>query len=358
MLGRVPRAVKAIVTAVLLAAAVLVGKVTATMNSPEWRIVRSAFRATYTSPASYTQVVEHRFGGQTRREEYRVWQDGRRRKVVQTEPASLAGLTIFRDRLSEVALAPGFPYVLKSRLPRGPGPVDPGPWRPLRRRPRLEVGEGVLPGGVRARTVFGYSGRTVQMKLWVDPQTGFILRQERYNRHGDLFDVTLNRDIVTSPRGLGKALRVQIPSGVQVVTSPRQWHSELALFVLKKEAPFPFLMPRRVPRRYRLAHAEVLYSSGRQLVAIRFARGRNGFTLFEYREDGSAATVPSEAVTRFVAPDARDGGRVFRTARSSLALVAVGSLSESEARRLFSSLQTIYPVKGQEKADQSRTQTQ
>lgn len=321
----------------------LVATVAATVTSPEWRMVHTAFRVTYTSPASYTQMVERRLAGRSRRNEFRVWQDGGRRKVVQTAPSSRAGLTIWRDRLSEVAYAPGFPYVLKSGMPRPPHPPGPVPWRLFLRRPHLTLGDAFLSNGVRTRTVVIAAGRVAQLKLWVDPQTNFILRQERYNRQGELFDVTENRAVFLNPPGLAAALRVATPAGARVTADSRRWRSELALFVLGREAPFPFLVPKSPPRGYHLVHAEALRLSGRQVIALRFARGRSGFSLFEYPVGGTPEDVSSEKVSRTFAADEAGDGRVFRTVRSGMEVVAVGRLSPSDAETLFSTWERLLP---------------
>ncbi|MGE5554184.1 MAG: hypothetical protein ACM3XZ_09745 [Betaproteobacteria bacterium] len=351
MLGRMSRTVKAVALVVLVAATGLTASLVVAMNSPGWRTMRAAFRTTYSSPAAYTQVVERRFGSQVRREEYRVWQDDHRRKVVQTAPASLDGTTLVWDNLSEVAFAPGFPYALHSTKPRKLPPVHPGPpWFSLRRLPHLKLGEEVLPGGVSARTVTAYAGQVAQVKLWIDHRTGFILRQERYNHRGEPFDVTLNRDIVLNPPGLEKALQVQIPAGAQRLTDPRQWRAELTVFALKKEAPFAFMVPQRLPPGYHLVRAEVLSASRRQLVALRFARRGRGFTLFEYPSGDPTAMGSSGAIGGLVAPGDRHGARVFRTVRSGIAVMAVGRLSPSDAELLFSSWRRIDPSQKPEPA--------
>ncbi|HHW14049.1 MAG TPA: hypothetical protein GXX28_03830 [Firmicutes bacterium] len=343
MLARVPRAARVIVLAACVAFLVLVGMAAAAVTSPEWRVVHTAFRVTYTSPASYTQVVERRFGDRSRRDEFRVWQDGGRRKVVQIAPSSRAGLTLWRDHLSEVAYAPGFQYVLKSGMPRPPHPPGPVPWRLFLRRPHLTLGDAVLPGGIRTRTVVIAAGRAVRLKLWVEPTTNFILRQERYSPEGELFDVTENRDVSFDPAGLAAALRVETPAGARVLTSAPRWRSEFALFVLRREAPFPFLVPKKLPRGYHLVYAEALRLSGRQVVALRFARGRSGFSLFEYPAGGTAEDVAPEKISRTFAADEAGDGRVFRTVRSGMEVVAVGRLSPSDAEALFSAWERVLP---------------
>lgn len=356
MLERVPRAVKAVALAGLVTVVALLALFVAAVNSPAWQTMRIAFHTTYGSPAAYTQVVERRFGGRVRREEFRVWQDDRRRKVVQTGPRLLAGLTMFWDRPQEIAFAPGFSFVLKSNTAGRPRRFPPRPpWFLPLRRLRLRLGEEKLPDGELVRTVTAYAGPDIQMKLWVDRRYGFILRQERYDRTGVPFDVTVNRDIVIRPPGLDRALQVQLPADARVMVNPRQWRGEYSLFVLKKEAPFPFLLPQRLPRGYRLVHAEVLAAADRELVALRFARGRRGFTLFEYPGSDPDLAVPFEALARFPAPGEGDGSRIYRTVRSGIAAVAVGRLSPDEAEELFSRWQRIEPSLEKETADGGRT---
>ncbi|MDI6871972.1 MAG: hypothetical protein QME79_11645 [Bacillota bacterium] len=357
MRQRVRRALLALAGVAGLAAVAAATAFAVAVNSPGWRAAYEAFRTTHTTPASYTQVIERRLSDRWQREEFRVWQSGIQRKIVQTVPAALSGLTIARDGRRVVAFAPDFPYALESPFPRALWSGRLGRWPLSWRPPRMAIAQGALPDGAPARTVTISAGGRVQMKLWIDPLTGFVLRQERYSRTGELFDVTVNRDLVTHPPGLAAELAVRVPQGATYLSDPQRWRTELVAFVFRKEAPFPFLLPKWLPSGYRLAWVEPLEAAGTRLIAFRFARGQAGFTLFEYPAGNSVSTASAEAVAGAAVSDRQGGVRAFKTVRSGLALTVVGRLSEAEAHRLFSSLQTIYPAGGKEKPERSRTHT-
>lgn len=356
MVGKLTRRRIVIASAAVLGLAAAGLFVAATMASPSLRLVHSALRTTYTSPASYTQVVERRLGN-PRREEFRVWQAGLRRKVVQISPAPLAGLTFFRDGLAESAFLPGFPYALEARFqPDFRHEVVPPPRLP---RPRLHprrvtVNSETLPGRGPVRVLTVRAGGVVQVRFWTDPRSGFILRQERYAPDGQPFDVTENRDLVLSPLGLAEALRMDFPPATTRLADARRWWSEFVVFALTKEAPFPFLLPRRLPRGISLVHGESLHAAETEVVALRFDRGRAGFSLFEY--PASIPGIPPDAL--MVAPRGRLGpAHMFRTVREGLALVAVGRLTEGEFREVTAALEWISPESEQDKADGGRTET-
>lgn len=350
--GAARRAVLILLGLAALVAVVAAAAVAVTVTSPGWRLVRTAFHTTYTLPASYTQVVEHRFEGRRQREEFRVWQADGRRKVVQTAPRSFAGLTTVRDGRDLLVFAPGFPYVLKSHSLRAlQAATGLRWWRPAFGHPHAAVAVGTLLDGTPARLVTVSARERVQTRLWLAPQTGFVLRQERYDRRGRLFDVTENRNFVAAPPDLAEALAARPPAGVKLLSDARRWRAEYVAFTLKKTAPFPFLAPRSLPGGYRLVYAEPLEAAGIRLVALHFARGRASFTLFEHpvREgpaESSGVLLPE--------PDGRV--RLFRTTRDGLALSAVGHLTAAEARRLFSGLRLTYPTVGKENRAKDRTQ--
>lgn len=339
----------------LLAAGKIVAVLVLTTTSPTWRLMRSALWATYVSPASYTQVVERQFGS-GRREEFRVWQAGPRRKVVQVSPSTLGGATVFRDHLSETAFVPGFRYSLENRFAPGMPGEGPPRLRGFGLRPlNVTVSAETLAGHGQLRVLTLRAGGAVKLRFWVNPRTNFIVRQERYTPNGRLLDLTENRDLVVSPAGLSEALKVTPPQGTVKLTDARRWRSELVAFTLAKEAPFAFLWPRRLSGNFGLVDGEVLQTSGTQVIALTFARHRAGFTLFEYPAGATGVDLPGDGLP--LPPPEFRGRRVgfFRTVKSGLALVAVGRLTEAEFREVTTSLQEISPRTVQDKPNASRT---
>jgi hypothetical protein len=338
----------------LLAVGAMVASFALTANSPGGNELRRALRTTYTTPASYTQSVERGPEGHREREEFRVWQSGWKRKVVQTFPEALAGYTVVQEGPTHTAYASGFSKVLKATFPGGwPGGEGRGEWHPLHRRPRITEAAGRLPNGRAVRLVSVSAGGRLQVRLWLDPGSGFILRQERYAPDGLLLDVTENRDLVRAPADLASALRPQPPHGAAEMSDAGRWRLEYFTFALRRVAPYPFLAPSRPLDGWRLVGTWPFEAAGTKVVAFRFFRRGAGFTLFEYPAGAASALIPQgPAGPRGPARKVR----FYSITRGGLVVVAVGSLSAGEARELFASLHRISPLPGRESSDGNRTQ--
>lgn len=340
-----PRLRTTLITVVLVIVA-LVGMASARLyyyaHDPVWRLVQHAFRQTYTTPASYLQTVERRFGPRSEREVYRIWQEGRTRRVVQTEPENRRGLTLVVKAPASWTYAPGMPVILKSFAPRLLPFEHEGVRRLTHGPPRAAVENTVVLAGTPARVIALGSRGGVRLRLWVHERSGFILRQERYNRRGELLDVTTNTQVTHNLPEIRRALATPRPP-LRVTSDRSQWIGEFVVKDLGKRSQAGFAVPAQLPPGFHLETGDVFSLNKTEVVALRFARRRQVISLFQHPGTSDPDLGPNRP------PAGRRGGiLVHKRVIDGRTLVLIGPLSDKDAGRVFGSLKwhEVAPAKG------------
>jgi hypothetical protein len=181
-----------------------------------------------------------------------------------------------------------------------------------------------------------------QRKLWIDTQTGIVMRREAWNAHGQISasyftSITIGPEAGVSPEDF---LPRSLPrSAINEPLFPKGQPEFQTVEQARSSTPFPILQPSELPEGYTLDGVWVFPNGARGIntsVLLRYSRGVNHFSLFEHR-----VVNPHLPLKPFV--PRRNPGSIIRwqtlvAPGDAIDLIYIGHLSPEEALALQSSV--------------------
>lgn len=194
---------------------------------------------------------------------------------------------------------------------------------------RENVGEFVPVGeelvlGRRAVLLLGKSGG-VQIRRWVDKETGVLLREERLDRHERPVWVQVRNELAAVQEQEG---RYKIDVAV-VSAAPGAWRAQAVAMWVERHSSCPVRLPAEFPGLLRLEGADVLSQGEAQVIVVRLSQGDRLISAFLAPAIGNPP-VSRRLLSRGMHVQARRIGR--------LDVTLVGFLSKREAELVFAAI--------------------
>jgi hypothetical protein len=281
----------------------------------------------------------------------RIFGDGRGRIRREYESGSAAGVISLQAEGSVWQRAGEAEW---TQLPGSPMETDPAASAAaIRQNYRVEVGpetrllnRPVAPIRIEPRQKYNPSRR-----LWLDIQTGMILRDELYAPDGRLRSATVFTFIAFRPQPANlftPPAEHQHPS----LIGPASFSARRSRAEVESETGRPVFLPAYIPAGYRVALYGVMQTgSGRKMPAVRYSDGLAAFTVFQrgrggpgggrgFGRGGGQGRGPGQGRGLGGGAALRSGVQqsVVNISTSRASYLLIGDLAEDELRRVAQSL--------------------